>query len=397
MTHHTIEEIRSWLSDPSQWPNDSYDIDSLQPSSVQENRDKLLMPYLPAWFWDGEEGQSILTIGSGKGYYERRYWGNFERVFVVDPSDKTRLSFHYFPARNVSYLGPTLFKVSPYVELTPKYGWLGACIHYLFGEFHGWEFMRKLAMIVSDTLIVDAGIFEPDTRHGSVMLDSWQGDEIFEMYRRGQFSFDSFRKAIEGLWEVKWAAPTPWIDGRTSLILKRVLPPSIQKSDLGEMELVKRTDYSTVYRTSDGYYKEAPQVSRLLVYDTVSKVMGWDGLVQRKVYDGDRYVGFTTRDCGKEMPSDSAASEELFLGLSSWLLPLGLIPADVARQNVRVCDGRPVWIDIDLRDLQDLDARMALWVITNIYKQYGNVPDYIRSVSGHLRAAGRSARPAASA
>ncbi|HEY5914476.1 MAG TPA: hypothetical protein VJA21_28130 [Verrucomicrobiae bacterium] len=378
------EEIKRWLMDAGQWPNDSYDIESLKPSSIQQRREETLRSLLPTWCWSGEAGSTVLSIGCGKAYWERKLWTPFEKVYIIDPSENTRLSLSYFPIPNAEFLGTTLFDQHIYLKHTPKYGWFGASIHYLFGEFYGWEFMFKLGMMISDSIIIDAGVFDPDTRHGKVFLDGWKGEEAFEIYRRSQFSYARFLERIAGIWEVQAEWPTPWIDGRRTLVLKRSLPPVIQKAELGTLELVKTTPYWSVYRTPIGYYKESPSLPLLLSYDVVSKVMGWTDMLRWRVYDGERYCGFVTKDLGEVAPNTAAVSERMHLSLASWLIPLGLVPGDVARQNIRLCGGSPIWMDIDVRPLKHLDARVAAWIVTNAYKQYEKVPADIKGISRHI-------------
>jgi hypothetical protein len=370
------EQIETWVREEA-WPTDSYDIVSLEPSSTQARRIALLRPLLPDWFWEGEEGAAILSIGTGKAHIERKFWRKFRKIYCIDPADQTRLSLDYFPIANAAYLARSLFGVSH--RTTAKYGWLGSSIHYLFGEFHGWEFMHKLAMMISDVLVVDAAVFEGESAQGQRLLnDIWANEgEAFEKYRRAQFSYASFRKCIDSMWEVVGDWSTPWIDERRTLMLRRKLPPAIQRSQLEQLQLVKASAHGSVYHTGEGYFKEISGVGSLLVYDAVSQVMGWESMVCWRVYDGDRLVGLVTRDYGDELPIRAETSEQLHLALLSWLLPLGLLPADVARQNIRICDGRPILIDIDLRAVPELDAHTALWTTGNIYKQYADLPRYL--------------------
>jgi hypothetical protein len=57
-----------------------------------------------------------------------------------------------------------------------------------------------------------------------------------------------------------------------------------------------------------------------------------------------------------------------------------LLPADVARENTRIRGGRPVLIDIDLRALGEIDAQTAVWMATNVYKQYKEHPRLLRPI-----------------
>ena len=69
----TAEAIRVWLKNPEIWPTaDSYDIDTLAPCLTLEQRAKDLKNQMPEWFWKGEKGASILSIGTGKSYFELR-------------------------------------------------------------------------------------------------------------------------------------------------------------------------------------------------------------------------------------------------------------------------------------------------------------------------------------
>jgi hypothetical protein len=376
----TPDEVKAWLRNQDEWPTaDSFDLDSLEPRPALAAREASLRDIAPGWFWQGEPGAELLTIGAGKGYFERKYWDRFNRVFVIDPSEKTRLSFDYFPVRNVSYLGGSLFDLSCRLGPVPKYGWLGASIHYVFGEFLGWGFMHKLAMMVSDTLLVDGGVFDADTPLGRHLLANWEDADPIDEYRRSQFSFACFQEAIRGLWRVEVERASGWIgEGRRTLVLKRILPPTIQRSQLELKELVAQRAGWAVYRCNEGYYKQSAGMSPMLVHDTVSKLMGWPEMVRFSVYDGDRFCGFVVHDYGEELPEAASVSEKLHLMLWNWLLPLGLMPADVARRNIRIRDGRPVWIDLEVAGLRELPARGALWVATNMYKDYPEVPDYAR-------------------
>jgi hypothetical protein len=386
----TRDEVKEWIESQERWPTaDSYELDTLNPRPQLASRERSLKEIVPPWFWEGEPGASLLSIGTGKGYFERKYWRNFERVYSIDPSTETHRGLAYFPIPNVSLVGSSLFDVfwRDRNEPTPKYAWLGACIHYVFREFHGWEFMRKLAMIVSDTLVIDAGVFDSDTPQGKFLLDMWtsaepHGKEPFEKYRRSQFSYPRFLEAISGLWNVAFEAPTAWIaDGRRNVILKRILPPVKQKSEIGLMKPISKAHNlpSSVYKVDDGYYKESKKITSLLTYDVVSKIMGWKEMVRYSVYDGEAFSGFVVKDYGDHWPDpdDPAISERMHHAVLSWSLQLGLLPADVARENIRIHDGRAVWIDINLIGLRELDARTALWLISNTYKQYRQAPEYV--------------------
>lgn len=371
--------IRRWIEDPDQWPvADSYDFVSLKPCAVLERREGALRLQAPEWFWRGEGGATMLSVGSGKAYFERRYWRGFDKVFVVDPSHLTYHSLMYYPVANVEFLGASLFDLSPRMQPLPKHAWFGACIHYLFGEFHGWAFMHKLAMMVSDTVVVDAGVFDADSPQGSYLSHRWEGEEPHEKYRRSQFNYKAFLQSIEGLWQVVREHETQWIaDGRRSLVLKRILPPTIQRSALGPGEMIsegRHVDSLAVYRVAAGYFKESVTFNSLLMYNVVSRVMGWPDMVRYTVYDGDRYVGFVVKDYGDVEPDDPSVSESLMVALMNWSLPLGLFPADLARPNVRVYNDQPVWIDITLVGLREIDSRGAIWAATNTYKLYDRIP-----------------------
>lgn len=387
MPRYSKEEIREWVTSPKLWPNaESHDLDTLEPCGVLANREAALKEFVPPWFWTGEPNSAILSLGTGKGYFERKYWRNFARIYSIDPSIKTQLNLEYFPIPNFQYLSDSLFHVAPDMSVGVKYGWLGASIHYLFGEFHGWEFMHKLAMIVRDTLVVDAGVFDSDTPQGKVLAENWKvvpGEGVYQKYRQSQFSYGCFRECIKGLWTIVQECPTPWIDdGRRTMILKRILPPVTQKSELGALEPIHVGEHWGVYKTDAGYYKESPgRLRPLLICDTVSKVMGWDDMVQLRVYDGDRYTGFVTRDYGDQEPANAAVSERMHLSLLSWLLPLGLIPADLAKQNIRICNGDAIWIDVELFGLSELNAQRALWTTTNIYKEYHAIPSDAKGIN----------------
>lgn len=375
----SASRIRRWIEDPNEWPPaDSYDLSSLKPCAVLERREAALRTQAPEWFWRGEPGATILSVGSGKTYFERKYWRGFDKVFVVDPSHLTYHGLMHYPVANVEFLGASIFDISPRILPLPKYAWLGSCAHYLFDEFHGWGFIEKLAMMVSDTIIIDAGVFDRDSQQGSYLIKHWEGEEPHQKHRRSQFTYSAFLQAIEGLWQVVSEFETSWItDGRRSLVLKRSLPPAIQKSGLGPAEIVsesKHVDSLSVHRTAEGYFKESATLNSLLMYQVVSRVMGWPDMVRYKVYDGDMYVGFVVKDYGDVEPGNPSLSERLMITLLNWSLPLGLIPADLARQNVRLYRGEPVWVDITLVGLRELTAAGAAWAATNTYKLYDRIP-----------------------
>jgi hypothetical protein len=382
------EQVSQWIGDAEQWPTaDSYDLDTLRPCDVLRHREESLRELVPEWFWRGVPGEGLLSVGTGKAYFERRYWGDFERIHAVDPSEQARAGLHMFPVRNLVSSSTSLFEIGTF-DPVPRYGWVGAALHYLFAEFCGWEFMWKLAMLVSDTLVIDAAVLDADTRQGKHLMQTWgrsnpHAEEPFEKHRRMTFSYQAFCETIEGLWKIEVEAPTPWIsDGRRNMVLRRILPPPIQQRDLGPTEhIMKWGDApSGVYRVADGVFKSTPRITDLLVYDTVSKVMGWDGMIRSVVYDDECFVGFVVTDYGEERPekTDPSVSERLFLALLSWSLPLGLFPADVARENVRLTDKGPVWIDIDMFGLRGIRTSNALWMMTNLYKQYGSRPEDAR-------------------
>jgi hypothetical protein len=253
-------------------------------------------------------------------------------------------------------------------------------------------------MLISDTLVIDGAAMEADTPHGQYLMGTWEPSnpywvEPFEAHRQTSFSYEAFLAAIAGLWEVEAEAPTPWIKGRRNLVLRRVLPQAVQKRDLGPAEHFTKAEGkqpSGVYRVADGIFKSTPRISELLVYDTVSKVMGWDGMLRSVVYDGDTFAGFIVTDYGDEWPDvgEASVSEHLFLGLLTWSLPLGLFPADLARENIRITEDGPVWIDIDMYPLERVRTRRALWMMSNLYKEYEPLPDYVRDASRGLRSIG---------
>jgi hypothetical protein len=242
--------------------------------------------------------------------------------------------------------------------------------------------MHKLAMLVSDSVVIDAGVFDGDGPQGRFLQQTWDGDEPHQRYRRSRFSYQAFLEAIDGLWEVEMECETPWIaDGRRTLILKRVLPPVIHKSDLGRLEMVsdrRNADNVSVYRTDKGYFKESDSLTSMLMYHALSSAMGWRDMVLYRVYDRGNYAGFVMKDYGNVEPEDSSVSEQLFLNVLNWSLPLGMFPADVARQNIRMYGGQPVWIDVSLLGLQEMDAQAAIWATTNTYKQYDAIPTRAR-------------------
>ena len=385
--YESAEEIREWLRNHEAWPTaDSYDPDTMFPCAVLSEREQALREQVPEWFWEGAEGASILSIGTGKGYFERKYWKSFDKIYVVDPSDSTHRSLKTLPAPNCEFLGYSLFDVPVHLNVVPRYGWMGASSHYLFGEFYGWSYMQKIAMMVSDTLVIDGGVFDSDTAQGQYLLSLWRSEEVvgnepFENNRRLHFNYQSFLNQTSSLWQVVSARSSPWIEGRHTLVLKRKLPPVIQKSALGKMELLfdrqdKPTDNWKIYRTDFGYYKESFHSGSLLIYDVVSKVMGWTRMIPFIVYDQDHYCGFVVKDYGDHRPELAEVSERLFLNLLNWSLPLGLMPADVARDNIRIHDGCPVWIDIMLAGLREYTAFLAIWSATCTYKQYDQIPDH---------------------
>ena len=371
----TRDAIRNWIGDSSQWPSaDSYDLNTLNPCSVLAQREQELAGFVPPWFWHGEAGSTMLSVGAGKGYFERKYWRAFDKIYMIDPSDRTALSLQYFPVRNGELIGTSIFNISPRIPNLPTHCWMGACIHYLFGEFHSWSFMKKLAMMVSDTVVIDGGVFDGDAPQGRYLLEQWQGEDQHEKQRHAQFSFKQFMSSLDGLWEVVHQRSTEWTtDGRRNLVLKRSLPQIVQKSELGPLLKItsdKSLDSRAVHKCRDGYFKESRSLAPLLMYQVVSRSFGWTDLVLYRVFDGDEYVGFVAGDYGDTAPESSEVSEELLVRLMNWSLPLGMIPADTARDNVRLHNGEVVWIDVTLVGLQELDARGALWATTNTYKQY---------------------------
>lgn len=373
----TGEEIKDWLRSPECWPAaDSYNLDSLAPSLPLARREKDLRSEMPEWFWRGEKGSSILSVGAGKLYFERKYWREFDSIYVIDPSDRTRRSLECFPIPNARFVSTSLFDAPLRLTGPPKYCWIGASIHYLFAEFYGWAFLRKLAMLVSDTLIIDGGVFDAQAPQGQYLLEKWTGDELFDTYRRSQFSYKRFLENIKGLWTVVHEWPTPWIsDGRRTIILKRNLPPKVERKDLGPIELVvsrtqKFHDNWSVFRTQHGFFKKTTDISPFLIYDALGKLMGWDGFVSWQISKENAFDGFMVRDYGDEEPNKASVSEGLYLALVNWCLPLGLLPSDVAAENIRIHDGTPIWIDVDFLSLGEFDAFLALWATSNIYKQY---------------------------
>ena len=235
------EAVKSWIRDPNRWPNaESYDPDSLEPCETLGIRERSLRKRLPDWFWAGEEGAAILSVGTGKGYFERKFWGRFDRIYIIDPSVNTSLSLKYYPIANAEFLAQSLYDAPFYFERAPKYCWLGASIHYLFGEFNGWHFMQKLAMMVSDSIIVDAGVFDGESPQGQYLRDAcWNSTEQFEVHRNEDFSFAAFQASIKDFWSIEAEWLTDWINDRRSLILKRKLPARVRREQLGKMELVE--------------------------------------------------------------------------------------------------------------------------------------------------------------
>lgn len=395
--YRTSQDIKEWICDEQAWPTaDSYDIKTLNPCTVLAAREASLKDQVPEWFWKGEEGASIVSIGTGKGYFERKYWHKFDGVYVVDPSESTHKSFEVSPLFNLAGSYRSLFDLPVHFDAPPKYGWMGASSHYAFGEFYGWSFMQKLAMMVSDTLIIDGGVFDASSQQGEFLLRKWHEEEIlgnepFELHRASQFSYEAFLSATENIWDILFEKPTPWItDGRRNLVLKRKLPPSIQRSELGNLHLLydrqnKPRDNWKIYHTSDGYYKETPHIGSLLIYDTVSKAMGWPEMILYSVYDGDQYAGFIAKDYGDQPPDRPEVSERMFIKVLNWSLPLGLLPADVDRSNIRIFHEQPVWIDIMLLGLKEYHAFLAAWSATCTYKSYSDLPYHAPSYFQHRK------------
>ncbi len=89
--------IRWWLGHGSGQPDDdAFDLDSLTPCAALGRREELLRPLLPEWFWEGPYGTTALSIGTGRGYFERKHWSRFDHIYVIDPADRTRLWQRYF-------------------------------------------------------------------------------------------------------------------------------------------------------------------------------------------------------------------------------------------------------------------------------------------------------------
>jgi hypothetical protein len=380
-TGRDADAIRAWIANPAIWPAaDSYDLETLEPCATLAIREQELRSHAPAWFWGEDAAARILSIGTGKAYFERKYWTKNDRIYVVDPSENTRLGLTHFPLANVEYLGGSLYDAALPTDQPPAHGWLGASIHYLFGEFHGWHFMQRLAMMVSDTLVVDAGVFDSDSPHGRYLLETcWTGTDRCELHRRETFSWAAFEQAIAKCWSIVDAWPTEWIPGRRSLVLQRKLPPRRDRSRLTDLSVkVERQDKPrdnwTVFKTEGGYYKDCTAMAPLLVYDTFSKMAGWDDLVQFVVYDGDEYRGFVVNDLGNLEPDDSAVCETVLIQALVQALPLGLVPADVAKCNIRMVEGKPVWFDIFFLHVRELDPFLALWTTTSLYKHYPAPP-----------------------
>lgn len=387
----SADHIKWWLQNGAGAPDDdAFELATLAPCPALARREASLRPILPAWFWEGEHHATGLSIGTGRGYFERKYWTKFDRIYVVDPSERTHLWQRFFKVWNVEILGSSLFDLSFRHRISPiaRYGWLGSCSHDLFAEFFGWEFMWKLAMLVTNTLVIDGGVFDRTTPAGEEIVRMWDADDAHReesavRYRRSQFTFERFRERIAGLWEILSQHTSPWADdGRKTVVLRRVLPPAVQRSSLDLRQRVIKFHgiAADVYKVHGGYYKQTQNIGMLLMYDTVSKIMGWHDLVQAIVFDGADYAGFIVKDAGDITPDrdDPAVSERLFMAIANWSVPLGLMPTDVARENIRIVDGQSVWIDMDLQGLRDFDARSALWMARNMYKEYGRMPPYVK-------------------
>jgi hypothetical protein len=87
------------------------------------------------------------------------------------------------------------------------------------------------------------------------------------------------------------------------------------------------------------------------------------------------------RDFGDVLPDrlHYQVSEEMYLLLLQWLLPFGLVPLDVDRENIRVNHGDTIWIDVEIGTLSDLDAMAVLWMLSNVYKGYNRIPNYLKN------------------
>ena len=164
----------------------------------------------------------------GKASPSGRYGSEFKTIHIVEPSPRTKAGLYYFPIENGYLAATSLFDLSYVIGKVPRYAWFGASIHYAFAEHYGWGFMHKLAMLVSDQVAVDAGVFDHDTPAGRHLASFWEDPvEAHARLRLDQFSYDAFLEAIEALWEVELDCETPWIDdGRRNLVLRRKLPPA---------------------------------------------------------------------------------------------------------------------------------------------------------------------------
>jgi hypothetical protein len=246
--------------------------------------------------------------------------------------------------------------------------------------------MQHLAMLISDTLVIDAGVFDHDSRQGMNLMSQWSSrktiGEPFDEFMLESFTYEKFLKEINDLWIVEKEDLTPWTnDGRRNITLKRVLPPRIQIEELEyKKPMIKPgKDTISVFQTNLGYFKIDNTKWRMLAYDVYSKQFKKDGLVTHMVFDKDEYVGFIMEDFGDVIPDplNHRISEELILSLIEWLLPMGLVPLDVARENIRIHQNDIVWIDIEICGVAELTAFVALWLVSNIYRQYPRIPGYI--------------------
>lgn len=368
-----LAALNDWIADEGQWPTgDTHDPETFAPGRLLAVRERELREHMPDWFWTGEPGEAILSLGAGKLYFERRYWRAFEQVAVVDPAERTRLAVQRdrrFP--NLCYLARDLFSVPSRLPLTPKYGWIGAASHYVFAEQCGWEFLARLAMLISDTLVIDGGVFDGDTPTGQRLLDRWTreilGSDVLDRRRELAFSYRAFRQALGRLWRVEHEWRTGWVGGdRRGVVLRRDLPPVVQLRALGELRLVadrRGRDHNAwrVFRCQLGYFKELADVGPMLEHDVIGKLMGWPAFVLARVYDADRYCGFVTPDFGEDVPAEPREREALFARIAQRMLPLGLLPVDMSRYNLRRCNDELVWIDVDLRGLAELSTTTAVW------------------------------------
>jgi hypothetical protein len=204
-----------WLIDNLDYPpTHQYDLDSLTPKGVLEERISLLEKFHPDFF----QTESILDIGANKGFFSAYARSQGCTTYALEPDPQFHeLLDEVLNAKNIFKTGFSEF----IPDRTFKIAWIGNAHHYLEYEASNYAWLRKLSTFIEDFVIIEG----PNENCRDVPKS-----------KRKQFSVDQMKQNIGDLFEVVDVAPTvSYTPGRNFIKLQKIqkrTPPLLNENNI---------------------------------------------------------------------------------------------------------------------------------------------------------------------